>query len=104
MVVLLIFTPYLFFAESKNLFDNYGMLAGAVAGIIFEERFVKFEIEQCLWKKGLRLVVGLLVCLAFKEGLKLVFPSINVFHMIRYFFVSFSCIGLYPWLFKKLKF
>ena len=39
-----------------------------------------------------------------KEGLKPVLPDHMVFDGIRYGLMAFTTLGLYPWIFKKLKF
>lgn len=97
----------LIFASQADTFKAIGAIVGFSAGVIFEEKFVNFNEKQGkLWKKILRVVIGIIIVLALKEGLKYIFSLISdayIFHCIRYFILCFVGIALYPMLFKKIK-
>ena len=109
LVTMLIGSIGLFYCNTDDYFKIYGLMVGAFAAFIFESKYINFECDGVIWwKKLLRLLFGLLIVLAFKEGLKPLFDLIakESFYlaMIRYMITGFVGLGLYPWLFKKLKF
>jgi len=77
--------------------------------MIFEEKFVKFDMNVSLLKKIIRVVVGIVVMLIVQLGVKAIFVAIFgadiiVLDLIRYGLIAFIGLGLYPLLFKKYKF
>lgn len=111
--VLLLLTPFVVFFMIKpdplyaDLYKLYGMLAGLILAVSFEERFASLDYTVAIWKKALRVVIGVALALAVKEG----FKALNVFTVlqlslafdaIRYIALVFVCLGLCPFLFKKL--
>ncbi len=111
--VLLLLTPFVVFFMIKpdplysDLYKLYGMLAGLILSVSFEERFAKLDYTVAPWKKTLRVVIGVTLALAVKEGLKAlnVFTILQLsfaFDALRYLALVFVCLGLCPFLFKKL--
>jgi len=111
--VLLLLTPFVVFFMIKpdplyaDLYKLYGMLAGLILAVSFEERFASLDYTVAIWKKTLRVVIGVALALAVKEG----FKALNVFTVlqlsfdfdaIKYIALVFVCLGLCPFLFKKL--
>ena len=86
-----------------DFFKSYGMYLGAALAFSFESRFVNFDTKVVFWKKVVRMVVGLVIIVALQRGLKLVFPDLAYWHLLRYFLMGFVGLGLWPWCFKKLK-
>jgi hypothetical protein len=76
---------------------------GFFLGILLEKKKVNFSTDGPLLKKALRVVLGLILVLLIKDGLKGIFPETDLFDFIRYFLVTFVAIGIYPWLFKKIR-
>lgn len=114
LALVLIFAPFfvifMFGADVhfKNFYKFYGMLAGLLLAVIFEERFAPLGYDVPWWKKLLRIVIGIAVAYAVKESLKLLYfwdilQVTLVFDAIRYFALVFVVGGLCPLLFKKLK-
>lgn len=99
-----ILLPVTVLIGQENLWKSYGMLVGFCFGRLFEKRFVNYEVKTGWLKRILRFGVGLALVLAVKEGLKPVLPDHMVFDGIRYGLMAFTALGLYPWIFKKLKF
>lgn len=97
----------LLFAQTADTYKALGGIIGFSLGAIFEMKLVNFNPQEGkLWKKVVRVVLGLIILLGLKEGLKYGFSLIsdnNIFHVIRYFLLTFVGIGLYPWFFKKIK-
>ncbi|MBQ8002994.1 MAG: phosphatase PAP2 family protein [Clostridia bacterium] len=91
-----------------DFFKIYGLLAGLFAAALFEEKLVNFGYDTSLFKKLLRVVIGVVLALVFKEGLKavLVFESLRlslVGDAFRYMVIVFAIMAICPLVFKKLK-
>ncbi|HRY78572.1 MAG TPA: phosphatase PAP2 family protein [Candidatus Izemoplasmatales bacterium] len=109
-----------FYDKLEGLVKMTAAFLGFVLGIRFEERRVNFVNHRVWWKNIVRLVLGLVLLLGLKEGLKAVFQLIVPtgdgdlgtgdylqaffglgFDFIRYSAMVFAGIGLYPLVFKK---
>ncbi len=101
-----------FYCTTSDFFTAYGLLAGFVCGILFEEKVTKFENTKVWWRIILRVAVGGGLFLGLNEGIKLIvgaiYPSYgdNVwferfFRVLRYAVVTFTVIGVYPLLFAQ---
>ncbi len=110
LIVLAVMLPFgiVFLIDNNPLtfdfFKIYGLFLGAFLAFLFEERFVQFETKVPLWKKIIRLVLGLAIIIGVKSGLKIVLPDLSYFHLLRYLITAFVGLGLFPWVFKKLQF
>ncbi len=109
-----IFTPFIiwFIIFPNPLYGDflkvYGMLAGTCVGIRFEEKHAPLNYNIPVFKKVIRVVLGIIIALVFKAGLKTLFATDIVrlglvFDAVRYFVLLFIMVGLCPLLFKKLK-
>jgi len=94
----------LLFSNSPDYIKALGTYFGFVNGIYIEKKFVDFNINISFIKKIFRYIIGLAIILGLKEGLKIILPDEIVFDFIRYFLITFIGIGIYPYIFKKLKF
>lgn len=103
LVVLILFLPAVFFAQSTDFIKSLASYLGFFLGILFEKKKVDFSTDGPLLKKVLRVVLGLILVLLIKEGLKGFFLETDLFDFIRYFLVTFVAIGIYPWFFKKIR-
>ena len=108
-----IFTPFIiWFVIFPNplyadFFKVYGMIAGAFAGLKFEEKYSPLSYNVPIFKKVIRVVLGIMIALVFKAGLKTLFATDIVrlgliCDALRYFILLFIMVGLCPLLFKKL--
>jgi len=93
--------PFLILTPHQDLFKVYGLLLGFVSGLAIEKTLIGFSLEVPLWKKILRMILALGIVLGIKEGLKLVFPDKLIFSLLRYFFITFFAIGVYPLVLKN---
>ena len=90
--------------------ENAYKLLGAVAGInlvhYVDDQFLRFETQAPPLAQGLKLVLGLLVVLAAKEGLKVPFGPLFGGHpagdAVRYFLVVLAAGCLWPLAFGPL--
>lgn len=109
--LMVLFLPFVFVLNTNDLWKTYGMLVGFVIAMSFERRYVQFEIHDNLIKNCIRVVFGLVLMLSVQLGLKALFNasffefiSINILDMIRYIFIAFLGLGVYPMFFKKFNF
>ncbi len=100
-----------FYCKTDDYFTAYGLLLGLIAGVIFEEKIVKFENTKAWWRIVLRVLIGgglyLGLNAAFKgivgaiyKGYKDNFWFESSFRTVRYAIIAFLIIGIYPMLFK----
>lgn len=108
----LILTPFavLFMFDAEPLFEDfykfYGMVAGIGVAVSFEEKYAPIGYDVSKWKKVLRIVIGIVVAFAVKEGIKIfkvsdIVQLSFVIDAVRYFLLVFAVMGLCPVLFKK---
>lgn len=101
--------PFLFFIQEKDFYTSYGLMAGFVGAMIFEQKLVNFDMDVTLLRKVIRVVGGIILMLVVQLGVKAIFVAlfgedIIVLDLIRYALIAFIGLGLYPLLFKKFKF
>lgn len=115
LITLAIFTPFLFIFYQKDyttatLYKDfyliYALYAACVLGFILDEKMFDYSCNAPLWKRLVRFAVAVVVALALKEGLKIIFkliaPNGSLFlDMARYFLMTFSVIFILPLIFKK---
>lgn len=110
----LILTPFavLFMFDAELLFEDfykfYGMVAGIGVAISVEEKYAPIGYDVSKWKKLLRIVIGIAVAFAVKEGVKVlkvtdIVQLSFVIDAVRYFLLVFAVMGLCPVLFKKCR-
>lgn len=84
-----------------------GMILGAWIGLAVEERRVRFSTAGAFWRRALRLVIGLLILVALRFGLKALFPEETLalglaFRTLRYALMMLWVALAWPWLFVRL--
>ena len=84
-------------------------MLGFVGAMIFEQKYVQFDLQVPVIKKVIRIVAGIVIMLAVQLGVKAIFgglfgEDIILLDLIRYALVAFIGLGLYPILFKKFNF
>lgn len=107
-VVAIISVVALIFANKPDTYKAIGAMMGFAAGAFIEHKYVNFEISNVSKsKRVLRLIIGLVLLLGLKVGLKPLFALISthvIFDFLRYFVLVFCAIAIYPMIFKKFKF
>jgi membrane-associated phospholipid phosphatase len=93
---------------SDDSVSAMGVFLGAGVGIALAGRWVPFNAAGPLWQRVMRFLLGAVVLLAIRFGLKAVFPDEGeaLYALMR--FVRYVAAGLWaglgaPWLFLKLK-
>lgn len=97
----------LFVAEKSDTFKTVGACMGFALGALFERKLVNFDPKEGeVWKKVVRCILGLAIIMGLRLGLKPLFALISdsfFMDFLRYMILVFVAMGLYPFIFKKLK-
>lgn len=108
-LLLLLGLPGFFYCKSSDFFTGYGMLAGFVLGVEFEERYVNFENTRSPLRSVLRVLGGVAVFFGLNTLLKLPFSkdflengtmAACLVRTLRYAVVIFVDLGVYPLVFR----
>jgi len=108
-LLLLLGLPGFFYCKSSDFFTGYGMLAGFVLGVEFEERYVNFENTRSPLRSVLRVLGGVAVFFGLNTLLKLPFSkdflengtmAACLVRTLRYAVVIFADMGVYPLVFR----
>jgi membrane-associated phospholipid phosphatase len=70
--------------DSADLVKTVGTFSGFLIGYSVESNFIRFDCKAPFLKQAAKFLLGMVVTLAFKEGLKLLFPQAPVFDFLRY--------------------
>ena len=114
LAIVIAFLPFVvyFMFDAVSLYADFyktfGMLGGLTLVAFLDEKGEELSYDVAWWKKVLRIVIGVILAFALKEGIKAlnVFEIVQVslmFDAIRYFIVVFAVGFLCPLLFKKIK-
>ena len=112
-MVLAIFVPFIVYflivanERFADFFKVFGMMSGLTLIAFLQDKTTPISYDVVWWKKLLRIIIGVALAFAFKEGLK-VFKMDNLYvdlmlDAFRYFVVVFAVGYLCPLLFKKIK-
>lgn len=89
-------------AEAGEAYKVAGAYMGFWVGAILEERYVGFNPRfGGLLFHVLKVLGGVVLVFAVKEGLKVVFPDLAVMDVVRYGLMSLSATYLVPWVCKR---
>lgn len=88
------------FVKNHDLYIAAGGFMGFAVGYFIEKRYVKYEVKNTNLIQILKVVIGVIIALVIKEGLKLVFPEVLIFDAIRYLMIGgWAALGA-PYMFK----
>jgi membrane-associated phospholipid phosphatase len=112
LITLALFLPFVIFLNYEDLFKTYGLMVGFTVGMYIEKNYVKFTMDVTWWKKGLRVLGGLVIMIAIMIGVDVLFGTFsdegttlrNILDGIRYGLMTLVGLGLYPFAFKKWNF
>lgn len=110
--VIIFFSGFVFFFGGEDLFKSYGLMIGFFFAMKYEKKYVNFTLDVSILKKIIRVFSGLIVMLGIQMGLGFVFDSfaeegtylLGILDAVRYFFIAFIGLGIFPRLFQKLNF
>ena len=92
----------LFLNPTLDTIKMLGLGVGVIAGMAMEDAWVDFRTDGRFAAKLLRLVLGFVLIMAIRLGLKAVFPDLFWFHALRYALMGFAATFLWPFIFTKL--
>ncbi len=69
-----IFILVLFFVQNHDIFVAAGGFTGFAVGYYLEKEFVKYDVKADFWIQVLKVVIGLVIAVVVKEGLKFILP------------------------------
>lgn len=95
---------FVFFGQEPDYYKTMGLMLGAVCGIMIEHKFVNFTCNIPRSRKALRLIIGICSVIAIAVISKFLFPEGNLFYLIEKFLLTFFAVGIYPFIFTRLKF
>ena len=90
----------------KQAYTTLGCLSGLLAAFEIEHRFIRFETKAVWWVQIMKAVLGLILLLGIKEGLKIPVRAILGTHNfgdgIRYFCMTMFAGCVWPLSFRRL--
>jgi len=93
----------LFFFKFTTYYKMAGLLISLPLAFFFENKYIKFDPKTKFINQVVKILLGSVVVLVFKEGLKYILPEHMIFDTLRYFFVGLSAIFVVPMIFVKTK-
>lgn len=112
VILFLTAIPGFFFCRIAEYYTSVGLLAGFIAGTLFEEKVVRFEDTENVKQLLLRVLGGIVVILLLNILLKAAIPkdlagdadmASMMVRFARYAILGFVGFGLYPLCFRKGK-
>jgi membrane-associated phospholipid phosphatase len=108
-----LFVILLFFVKNHDLYIAAGGFIGFASGYYIEKVYVKYDVKTTFWKQVLKLVIGLVIVLVIKEGLKFILPysaleetdptTLDLFlDFFRYLMIGVWAAAGAPWVFKHV--
>lgn len=113
LIGILILLPFMFITDVNDFFRGYGIYIGIVLGVMYEKKYVNFTMDIVFWKKIIRYIFGVISMMIVMVLLGELFGLLgyeegsfgkNFFDFVRFFFVAFVGLGVYPKIFTKLNF
>ncbi len=90
----------------EDFFKFYGMFGAFILSVLFENKYCPINYDVAVWKKVLRVILGVILALAVKKGLGLIIIQglvpMLIFESIKYFVLVMAVFGFLPYVFKKL--
>lgn len=110
VLVLFPFAVYFLFRPDPlyaDFYKCYGLQLGIFCVVPFEEKLVSLSFDCSFGKKLLRVFLGVVLAFAVKALLKkfmvcALLPVTLILDCLRYFLLTFTILGLYPFILKKL--
>ncbi len=91
------------FFHSEGYVVGAALFSSAMIGFYLESKIVNFENQKIFRWKTLRLILGLVVLLSIKEGVKIILPDLLVIDYFRYFLIGIWVTLFSGMVFKKIR-
>ncbi len=92
----IVFAILAFLIGDNDFFKSAGLLLGLSIGYIIEDKYIHLEINMPIKRKMIVYVLLIGGLLLIKSLLKIVFPEMLIFSMLRYFLVGIWAFGVVP--------
>ena len=92
----------LFFCPSPDTIKIAGTALGGMLGLWWESK-VDFSTQGSFLQRLLRLILGVVVVMATRFGLKFLLPEADLFDGLRYTCIGLVAVGFWPWIFTRLR-
>ena len=113
LMLIPLFIILLFVVKNHDLYVAAGGFIGFASGYYIEKVYIQYEVKASFWIQVLKVVLGLIIALAIKEGLKLILPyslleetdpsTLDLFlDFIRYLMIGAWAAAGAPWVFKHV--
>ncbi len=107
IITLIILFPFVFLKNIEHDFARgYGLLIGFSAGVLIENKYIRFKTDVSFLKKFLRILVGIFIVGVTYVLIKLIpneISNLSFVTIILHAIVSFMAIGVVPFAFKSTK-
>lgn len=104
ILIIVITLPFLIInfnnTNCADLFKSFGLALAVFSSNYIETKYIKFTTNVSLKNKIIRVILGIIFTIGLKSGLKLIFPTHNIFDMLRYFIMAFVALCVLPIFFK----
>ncbi|PKK96260.1 MAG: hypothetical protein CVV58_07280, partial [Tenericutes bacterium HGW-Tenericutes-3] len=95
-----IFFILMLFVKNHDLYIAAGGFTGFALGYYLEKRYIKYDVKEKMIYQIIKVVVGIMIALAIKEGFKFIFPDTILFDFFRYSLIGiWAALGA-PWVFN----
>jgi len=83
-----IFIALLFFVKNHDLYIAAGGFIGFAVGYYVEKKYVGFDVKAPFLIQVIKVIIGLVIAFAIKEGFKFIFPDRLFFDFLRYLLIG----------------
>lgn len=95
-----IFFILMIFIKNHDLYIAAGGFTGFALGYYLEKRYIKYDVKDKMLYQIIKVIFGIIIALAIKEGFKLIVPDTIFFDFIRYGLIGlWAALGA-PWVFN----
>jgi hypothetical protein len=94
--------------RSSDSVAAMGTLIGLGAGMVIERRSVRFAVDGSIGRRTVRFLLGAIVVVVLREGLRLLFPIQGELAYVPFRVIQYGLVGLWvavggPWTFLRLR-
>jgi len=103
LITLLVSNLLLIPVITDDLVVSVALITGAIVGVIVEEKYVQFSTKTTHIRQLVKVLIGLVVVILIKEGVKIITPDIHLFDYVRYLLIGLWVSAGAPYVYKLLK-
>ncbi len=103
LITLLVSNLLLIPVITDDLVVSVALITGAIVGVIVEEKYVQFSTKTTHIRQLVKVLIGLVVVIVIKEGVKIITPDIHLFDYVRYLLIGLWVSAGAPYVYKLMK-